>query len=93
MQNEIEMLKGQIKNIDNSKLKSTSYSLNKEEDVELNKNLLYQNSPNPFSQVTSIEYSLAEGVQKAMICIYDMNGTQLKCIPLNLNGYGNIIIS
>ena len=28
-----------------------------------------------------------------MICIYDMNGTQLKCIPLNINGYGNITIN
>lgn len=57
------------------------------------KNVLYQNAPNPFSQSTTIEYSLAENVQKAMICIYDMNGTQLKCIPLHLTGYGNITIN
>jgi len=54
---------------------------------------LYQNSPNPFSQSTTIEYSLTENVQKAMICIYDINGTQLKCIPLHHTGYGNIIIN
>ena len=56
-------------------------------------NALYQNAPNPFSQSTTIEYSIAENVQKAMICIYDMNGTQLKCIPLHLTGYGNITIN
>lgn len=56
-------------------------------------NVLYQNAPNPFSESTTIEYSLAENVQKAMICIYDMNGTQLKCTPLHLTGYGNITIN
>ena len=56
-------------------------------------NALYQNSPNPFSHGTTIEYSLAENVLKAMICIYDMNGTQLKSILLNLNRYGNITIN
>jgi hypothetical protein len=56
-------------------------------------NALYQNSPNPFSQSTTIEYFLADNIQKAMICIYDMNGRQLKCTPLQLSGYGNITIN
>lgn len=56
-------------------------------------NALYQNNPNPFSKTTTIEYSIADNMQKALICIYDMNGKQLKCIPLYLNGYGNITIN
>ena len=56
-------------------------------------NILYQNSPNPFSDDTKIEYYLAEGTKNAMICIYDMEGTQLKCIPLHHKGNGNISIN
>lgn len=56
-------------------------------------NELYQNAPNPFSQSTTIGYSLTEDVQKAMICIYDMNGAQLKCIPLDIEAHGNITIT
>lgn len=56
-------------------------------------NILYQNSPNPFSQSTTIKYSITENIQKAMICIYDMNGTQLKCIPLHLKGNSIITIN
>jgi hypothetical protein len=56
-------------------------------------NALYQNSPNPFSQTTTIEYFIADNVQKAMICIYDMNGTQLKSIQLHQRGDGSITIN
>lgn len=55
-------------------------------------NKLQQNSPNPFSQTTTISYSLADNVQNAMICIYNMNGTQLKCIKLNQASNGSITI-
>jgi hypothetical protein len=94
-------LKNEIKELKNNsgsdgKLKSATVSDNST-DIQNNAlnqtNTLYQNAPNPFSQSTTIEYSLAESVQKAMICIYNMNGTQLKCIPLNLTGYGNITIN
>ena len=43
---------------------------------------LEQNSPNPFSESTMIEYFLPESVNQAMIFIYDMNGKQLKEMPL-----------
>lgn len=56
-------------------------------------NELHQNTPNPFSQTTTLGYSLADNVQKAMICIYNMNGTQLKCIPLSNTTTGSITIN
>lgn len=43
---------------------------------------LYQNTPNPFSQETSIKYALPETVQDAFISITDLNGKQLKSLPI-----------
>ena len=40
--------------------------------------VLYQNSPNPFDQETEITYRLGSDVTEAMICIYDLNGRQVK---------------
>ena len=54
--------------------------------------LLYQNSPNPFSQSTQIEFSLSPEVTNAMICIYNMNGSQLKCYHLENCGNGFVTI-
>lgn len=90
LQSEIQELKNNSEG--GSELKSATTTGTSTLDTNL-PNALYQNAPNPFSQITTIEYLLAENVQKAMICIYDMNGTQLKCIPLHLTGYGNITIN
>jgi hypothetical protein len=97
----IESLQEEIQELKNntgigSKLKSgtvSDYSTEIQDDNLLTSNALYQNSPNPFSRSTTIEYLLNDNVQEAMICIYDMNGTQLKCIPLHLSGFGNITIN
>jgi len=53
---------------------------------------LYQNNPNPFTETTEIKYYLPETISKAMMCIYDMNGKQLKCYNINGNGAGFITI-
>lgn len=96
LQSTVESLQSEIRELKkvsgNSRLKSatTTETSTLQENIT---NALYQNVPNPFSQNTSIEYYLAENVKKAMICIYDMNGTQLKCIQLHLKGYGNITIN
>jgi hypothetical protein len=44
---------------------------------------LFQNAPNPFNQLTKIEYVLSESAINAKICIYDLNGKQLRCFNLN----------
>jgi hypothetical protein len=56
-------------------------------------NELYQNVPNPFTENTRIDYYLSDDVTNAAICIYNLNGTQLKSIPLHLKGKGNVIVS
>jgi hypothetical protein len=86
----IESMQAELQTI---KFKSTQ---DQTEPGQLDRNtqaLLYQNSPNPFSTSTKIEYYVLENTKEAMINVYDMNGTQLKSIPLHLTGYGNITIN
>lgn len=47
-------------------------------------NVLYQNTPNPFNEKTVIRFKLAENVQNAAICIFDMQGKMLKKVPISL---------
>ena len=47
------------------------------------KNILFQNSPNPFNGQTLIRFQLAENVNNAAICIFDMQGKMLKKFPIS----------
>lgn len=51
--------------------------------------MLFQNSPNPFSQSTQIKYYIPKEVNQALLCIYDMQGKQLKQITLPARGEGS----
>ncbi len=53
---------------------------------------LYQNTPNPFSQETSIKYSLPETVQSAFISITDLNGKQLISLPISNKGENSVTL-
>ena len=46
-------------------------------------NKLYQNTPNPFKAQTIIRFSLADDVQNAAICIFDMTGKTIKKLPIS----------
>jgi hypothetical protein len=48
--------------------------------------VLYQNAPNPFKSSTTIKMELPQTVGSAMICIYDLTGRQLKCLPVGGRG-------
>ena len=59
-----------------------------------NGNVLYQNTPNPFKEKTTIRFSLAPDAQNVSICIFDMTGKMLKRLPVSqgensvsVNGY------
>jgi len=54
---------------------------------------LFQNNPNPFSQSTQIKYYLPSTVHNANLCIYDLQGKQLKQITISERGAGSQIIS
>jgi Chaperone of endosialidase/Secretion system C-terminal sorting domain len=54
---------------------------------------LYQNTPNPFTQSTTINYYLPESVQQARIVVFDMNGEQKLNRSLTQKGDGSTTIS
>lgn len=53
---------------------------------------LYQNAPNPFSQSTRITYYIPNEVNQALLCIYDMQGKQLRQIALSVRGEGSVTV-
>ena len=46
-------------------------------------NKLYQNTPNPFKETTTIRFSLADNAKNAAICIFDMTGKMLKKLSVS----------
>ncbi|MCR4836381.1 MAG: T9SS type A sorting domain-containing protein [Bacteroidaceae bacterium] len=47
--------------------------------------VLYQNSPNPFTNSTTIRFTLPDDVQDAYIYIFDMTGKMQKQIPIDIS--------
>lgn len=48
-----------------------------------NSNTLYQNTPNPFREQTTIRFRLADDAKDVAICIFDMTGKMLKKLPVS----------
>ncbi len=59
--------------------------------IHKQENRLYQNTPNPFTNSTTIAYQLAGNVTNAKICIYNLTGKQLQCYELSTNNGENAI--
>jgi len=53
---------------------------------------LFQNTPNPFTLMTEIRYFLPAGIAKAHLYIYDMQGKQIKSLPVAERGEGMVQI-
>jgi len=54
--------------------------------------ILYQNTPNPFSNETVIRYEIPENVGKCQLHILNMTGSLLKTISINAPGIGSTVI-
>lgn len=86
---------------ENEGLKNTSAAISKakisglaiDNTVGPNSGILYQNNPNPFSKSTQIKYFLPSTVNTASLCIYDLQGKQLKQLNISERGDASKIIS
>lgn len=78
-QQEIEELKALVKNM-------------LQKPVEAPANQLFQNSPNPFHQNTTIQYQIGQDTRSAVIYIYDMQGNPVKEIEITEKGQGSVTL-
>lgn len=60
--------------------------------VTINENKLWGNTPNPFKQETHIRYALANNVQNAQLCIYNLTGEQIACHRLSERGQNDFTL-
>lgn len=91
----IDNLQIGIQNLNEKVLKNGSQDTNTQNNVIQSSDhpTLSQNKPNPFNQTTEIKYYLPYNAKSANIFIYDLNGSQLKGIPIENNGEGSIVIN
>ena len=54
---------------------------------------LQQNAPNPFSSTTTIQCYIPQEMGKVQLCIYNMQGAQVKCIPVTDRGDVTVTLS
>ncbi|MCZ8217310.1 MAG: tail fiber domain-containing protein [Cyclobacteriaceae bacterium] len=80
-QSEIDALREELK----SAVEAISNSKSTPSNSSGTNNKLFQNFPNPFNSSTVIKYQLDPKASKAVLYIYDFQGTQLKTFDLALN--------
>lgn len=80
-QSEIDALREELK----SAVEAISNSKSTPSNNSGTNNKLFQNFPNPFNSSTVIKYQLDPKASKAVLYIYDFQGTQLKTFDLALN--------
>ena len=82
----IQELKQELDAVKGSGARMTRSAFSGDEDemsTSASQNMLYQNTPNPFKEQTTIRFSLADDVTDAAICIFDMTGKILKKLPVS----------
>lgn len=92
----IGKLESKLEAISNeNKLKSTFDNYTETDPTDddiLQTTILYQNSPNPFSEITTIRFVIPESVDQAMLYIYNMQGVQIQSQQINDRGYSTLEI-
>ncbi|TAF78126.1 MAG: T9SS C-terminal target domain-containing protein [Bacteroidetes bacterium] len=91
-QTQIESLKAEVKKLKNTKAGARTEDAKSSTEKTTSIAYLYQNTPNPFSQETTIKYSLPETVQDAFISITDLNGKQLKTLTIATKGESSVVL-
>ena len=57
------------------------------------KPILYQNSPNPFNSITTIEYYIPISATSAILYVFDLQGSSKLTFPIETFGNGSVNIS
>ena len=87
---QVEYLENKINEKEKSQLKSIDASpASNENNLPGNQVILYQNIPNPFTERTEIKYYLPKEVKSANLYIYNLQGVQVKNIPVLQRGEGH----
>ena len=91
-QDKIDELEKKI-NKGSLKIGTNQSSTNPDDIVNLENAVLYQNSPNPFSDKTEIEFFLPDEISEAQLIIYNMQGLQIKSYALIQKGNSYITVN
>lgn len=86
-QRTIELLQKEIADLKNGRKEMCGI-----EKQEENRNILYQNTPNPTNSSTTIECSIDSRFSKASVAVYDLNGTQIKECPVYHQGRNTVTV-
>lgn len=54
--------------------------------------VLYQNTPNPFSESCFVRCSIPQNVKDALFCIYDYNGRQIQSRRISERGQVQVVV-
>jgi hypothetical protein len=65
---------------------------NPTDDVSSEEMRIFQNAPNPFNESTIITCYIPEAIQKAELCVYDMQGSLIKCLLVSERGMATVQI-
>jgi hypothetical protein len=84
-QNQIEDLQNRIAKLEAMMNVSSQSAVNSQQSIAISSASLAQNVPNPFSNSTTINYSLSQQFSSAKIIITDKNGNAIKQINLSNN--------
>jgi len=96
LQNQINQLASLINSCCSShsmQQNNNSNNLNAQQDVNLKDGqtiILDQNTPNPFSEQTTINYFLPDNVVKAQMLFYNVSGKLIQSVDLNEKGKGSL---
>lgn len=97
MKEQQEMIENQNQKISDLENKITSVAstenLDRKSEFIIEKGIqLLQNIPNPFSESTTINYTLPENINNASIIIFDLQGKQIKKMDLQQRGQGSVLV-
>ncbi len=89
-QEEIEGLMAQIS--DSPAYKSAIAQTSSNDLEGLSSAVLFQNTPNPFNENTTVKYSIPSFESYALINVYNLQGNQIKSVEISNTGDGEIVI-